>query len=185
MDTEATRQNSSPEDSAGYDVAIDTLQGMLETAPEGDQADLATKIANLEAQREKAQVQATKSADAEDARAYRMLKVDEDIKEILPDIDPKTVRGNSRDERMANAEMLAEAIKPFQEKAKAEETDAPTDAQKAAHGRPMSPGGEIPEGHDSAENIGKGIDKGDLKQILDDPEYQKKINLAVEKAKGA
>jgi len=167
-------------DTSGYDAAIEALEDSRQYVPEAELQTIDARIAELQSQK----VKAASSAEAEELARYRREEADRKIKEM--GIDPSTVRGNTRDERLANAEMIAAAMKPVmdqvEELKKARETDAPTPEQVAAHGEPMVPGGDIPEGHDSVKNISEGIDAGDMDKVLNDPAIQAKLRRSMEAA---
>jgi len=166
-------------DTSGFDAAIKSLEDFKgrDYVPAEEIVAIDSRIAELRAEKAKAE----QDTIVQELEQYRRKEFDQQIAKLLPeDISPDSIRGETNEERLANAKLVAEVAKKYEAKLKEAKGSGPTPEQIEAHGEPVVPGAPdgVPEGHNPAQNIGEGIDKGDLARIVNDPEYEKRLERA-------
>jgi hypothetical protein len=156
-------------DLSAFDTSISMWEEELAEAPVERVEVINSRIETLKAQRQAAQ----KSVEYEEFEAFKREKFNQLLSEILPaGVDPNSIPGASAEERLANAnkfkDLYSSAITPLEKELKElkgqMESAEPTEAQRAAWGKPIKPGTDATVA-DVLEGAEEDIDKGNVQGI--------------------
>lgn len=161
-------------DTSGYDEALTVLEEMRERVDVEELPKIEERIAKIKEQRTKVE----SSADAQELASYRAEKFNKEIAAVLSGtpIKIEDVPGSTPQERLVNAQMFAKALAPAL--AAPDNPSEPTPEQIAAHGAPITPGGDIPIEATVLSDLDKAVVDGRPKDVLSNPAFRESIGLA-------